>query len=88
MRKINLSKRAHAFLKGRPPKLGKQLAQKLLALTLNPTPHDSKKLSGRDYLRVDCGEFRIIYEFDAQEIKVILIGKRNDDEVYRKLSRL
>ena len=54
-----------------------------------PFPHDSKKLSNGDR-RVDVGEYRIIYRFDvdAQIIEVVLIGKRNDGEVYKQLKRI
>ena len=34
--------------------------------------------------------YRIVYNFNADEdlVEVILVGKRNDDEVYKKLERL
>ena len=51
------------------------------------TPTDHRQLIGYSYQRVDSGEYRIVYRFDAENIYVILIGKRNDDEVYRKLKR-
>ena len=51
------------------------------------TPTDHRQLIGYPYQRVDSGEYRIAYRFDAENIYVILIGKRNDDEVYRKLKR-
>jgi mRNA-degrading endonuclease RelE of RelBE toxin-antitoxin system len=40
--------------------------------------------------RVDSGEYRIVYCFDpnADLVEVILVGKRNDDEVYKQLKRL
>jgi len=37
---------------------------------------------------VDCGEYRIIYYVDGEVLRVPLIGKRNDDEVYKRLQRL
>ncbi len=51
------------------------------------TPTDHRQLIGYPYQRIDSGEYRIVYRFDAENIYVILIGKRNDDEVYRKLKR-
>ncbi len=38
----------------------------------------------------DEGEYRIVYRFDvdADLVEVILVGKRNDDEVYKQLKRL
>lgn len=39
---------------------------------------------------VDCGEYRIVYRFKPEEdlVEIILVGKRNDDEVYKQLARL
>ena len=79
------------FLKGLQPKIVAQIAKKVLALNVEPIPSDSKELSGyAGYYRVDTGEYRIVYRFKADEdlVEVILVGKRNDDEVYKQLKRL
>ncbi len=79
------------FLQGLQPKIAAQIAKKVLALNVNPLPADSKELKGySNYYRVDSEEYRIVYRFKADEdlVEVILVGKRNDDEVYKKLERL
>ncbi len=67
-----------------------QIASKLLSLSKDPYPQDCKKIKGerREFLRVDVGEFRIVYSIEGDTIKIILIGKRGDDEVYRRLRNL
>jgi mRNA interferase RelE/StbE len=45
-------------------------------------------LKGYPYRRVDCGEYRIVYQVQDDDLQVLIIGKRNDDDVYKKLSRL
>lgn len=63
----------------------------MLALNVDPLPADSKALIGYPgYYRVNSGEYRIVYRFNIDEdlVEVILVGKRNDDEVYKKLERL
>ena len=46
------------------------------------------QLKGYPYYRADVGEYRIIYEIEESILLlVILIGKRNDGDVYKKLSR-
>ena len=63
----------------------------MLKLQKNPAPHDSKQLVGYNpYLRVDVGEYRVIYKFDSKVelITIVLIGKRNDSAVYRKFKRI
>lgn len=71
-----------------PAKIYRQLALKMFSLQLNPRPPDSKKI-GQDRYRVDSGEYRILYSVDDREkmVKVFLVGKRGDDEVYRRLRR-
>ena len=90
MLKISISKNALKFLKQVPTKHGRQLAMILEVLRESPFPQDSKKLKGTsDYHRVDIGEYRIIYRVDSKGKIVIIafIGKRNDNEVYKKFKR-
>ncbi len=79
------------FLKRLQPKIAAQIAKKVMALNIDPRPSDSKELSGYPgYYRVDSGEYRIVYRFKVDEdlVEVLLVGKRNDDEVYKQLKRL
>ncbi|MEQ9237297.1 type II toxin-antitoxin system RelE family toxin [Coleofasciculus sp. E2-BRE-01] len=79
------------FLKRLQPKIAAQIAKKVLALNVDPLPTDSKQLSGYPgYYRVDSGEYRIVYRFNPNQdlVEVILVGKRNDDDVYKRLERL
>lgn len=73
---------------GLPPKQFKQVVRKILSLMEEPMPTDSINLSGYPYRRADMGEYRIIYRVEKDLLKVALVGKRNDDEVYKKLKRL
>jgi mRNA interferase RelE/StbE len=71
-----------------PAKHFKQVVTKALALTSEPFPSDSKALHGHEGLfRIDSGEYRIVYAVMEDAVQIILVGKRNDDEVYRQLSR-
>ena len=62
--------------------------KRIANLAENPFAPDVKKVSGSDYLRADSGEYRIIYELRGEVLFVWLVGKRNDDEVYRKFRRM
>lgn len=91
MAKLDGLKTVLDFLKGLQPKIAAQIAKKVLALNVEPLPSDTQELSGYPgYYRVDSGEYRIIYHFNQDEdlVEVILVGKRNDDEVYKQLKRL
>ena len=79
------------FLNGLQPKIAAQIAKKVLSLNVEPLPNDSKQLSGyQGFYRVDSGEYRIVYRYfpDQDLVEVILLGKRNDDDVYKRLKRL
>lgn len=82
-----LTKSAAKFLKQLPAKQFRQVTISVLKLLENPHPHDSKALKNTDFLRVDVGEYRIIYRLEEATVMIAEIGKRNDDDVYRKFAR-
>jgi mRNA interferase RelE/StbE len=89
MRKLAFSKRSIAFAKKLPPKPFKQIHTAIFELLNSPQPPDSLELSGaKNLFRKDVGEYRIVYEYDTEVLSILLIGKRNDDEVYKQLRRL
>lgn len=89
MLSIKFSKLASKFFKRLPPKQKRQVSLKVLSLKDDPLPADSKSLKGYPgYFATNIGEYRIIYTVLEPEIKIEIIGKRNDDEVYRKFKRL
>jgi mRNA interferase RelE/StbE len=87
MRQIKLHKQATKFILTLPPKQQRQIASALISLQQNIQPQDAKKLHGYEYYRIDSGEYRIIYDWDDSAVRVYIIGKRNDGDVYRKLQR-
>lgn len=90
MLKVEISKRAEKVIRKLPEKHARQVALKINELRSNPEPHDSQKLKGHDYFRrADIGEYRIVYFVrESVVLVVVLLGKRNDDEVYKQLKRL
>ena len=85
MRHVNLSRVAGKSLERFPAKHQRQLAERLLALGVDPRPVDSRKLHGSDRYRIDVGEYRIVYSIEPTEVAVDLVEKR--DSVYKKLRR-
>lgn len=55
----------------------------------NPLPNDSQPMKGatNGEHRVDVGECRIVYRFDDALVEILIIGKRNDDEIYKEWRR-
>ena len=91
MLKPNISKQATKFLQRLTEKYRRQLSIKVVELCKNPMPQDSKKLVGKKaylgYYRADAGEFRIIYRVVNDVLEVLLIGRRNDGDIYKKFER-
>lgn len=85
---LDLSKDAQDFLSDLQPKQFKQVATKIHDLLRDPFPANAKHLSGYPgYRRISSGEFRVCYKVNDDVVYVAVVGKRNDDEVYRNLSR-
>jgi len=87
MLKLDFKKSAIKFFDNIPAKQFRQIFKKLLLLLRDPHPTDSTKLKGDDAYRVDIGEYRIIYEVEKETLCILVVGKRNDSEVYRKYLR-
>ena len=88
MLKLDITKQVLKFFRPLPAKQYRQVFNKVLALMEDPEPPDSSPLIGYPYRRADIGEYRIVYRVEEDCLKVALIGKRNDDEVYRQLKNL
>jgi len=85
---LELTNDARSFLENLPSKQYKQVASKIFELLRNPYPHDAKHIKGlTGYRRVTSGEYRIAYLVVGETIRIALVGKRNDDEIYRMLYR-
>ena len=88
MYNLQIDKRVTREMRNYLPKVYKQVMSKIISLQFNPRPHDSKKI-GLGF-RVDKGEYRIYYQVneDEQLVEVLVVGKRNDDEVYKVIRRM
>jgi mRNA interferase RelE/StbE len=85
---IDISRQAERFLRELPAKQARQIAEKLVALAGDPSAAPSEQLRGYAPMRrLRAGEFRIIFAVEGDVVQVRLIGKRNDDEIYKLLER-
>jgi mRNA interferase RelE/StbE len=85
--KLQASKEAQRFLDSLPPKQFRQIVRKVFEILEQPKPHDTSELKGYPFLRNDVGEYRLIYDIKGDTLRLILVGKRNDDEIYKQISR-
>lgn len=82
---LSLSRASARFLDALPPKQYRQVVRKVVMLMADPRPSDAQQLRGYPYWRASAGEYRIVYDVAGGVLRVFVIGKRNDDEVYRRL---
>ncbi len=88
MYKLDITKAAGKFVRKLDAKQFRQILSTILKLREEAEPHDSKQLIGSaEYRRVDIGEYRIIYRVEKDTVKIAVVGKRNDDDVYRRFER-
>lgn len=90
MLKVKPTKDFCDTLNGMQEKQFKQIWSCLLNLLVNPRPHDSKKIGEykeRPIYRVDSGEYRLVYQYDEVLLYPLILGKRNDDQVYKEMKR-
>ncbi len=89
MLRIELRRDARKFLRRLPPQQNRRVARKIAELSEDPNPPDSKQLKGKasEYQRAAIGEYRIVYRVEGETLRVFLIGKRGDSDVYRRLAR-
>jgi mRNA interferase RelE/StbE len=87
---LSMTKQAQKALAELDAKQYRQVGSAVFGLLSNPAPHDSRPMKGaqRGECRVDVGEYRIIYSVSEDRIEVLVIGKRNDDEVYKIWERM
>jgi mRNA interferase RelE/StbE len=87
VRQLVLDKAVHKELPALPAKQYRQVVGAIFDLLQDPRPHYSQQLQGTVYWRIAVGEYRVIYRADDETVYVVVFGKRNDDEVYKALSR-
>lgn len=88
MRSLHVTKESLGFINKLEAKFFKQVMKKILELLNEPAAADASQLKGHEELfRVDAGEYRIIYRFDETTVSILVVDKRNDDQVYKKLGR-
>ncbi|MFI4910858.1 MAG: type II toxin-antitoxin system RelE/ParE family toxin [Sedimentisphaeraceae bacterium JB056] len=86
MYKIELTKEPEKFYLKQNKNVQKKLSTALRKLASNPTPNQSKKLSGMDGLfRLRAGDYRVIYKIENDKLIILVVRIAHRKDVYRKL---
>ena len=90
MMKLEMTKPAVKAAKKLDAKQFRQVLTAILALLDEPEPHDSRALRGakEGERRIDVGEYRVVYSVVDETVSILVIGLRNDDDVYKIWDRM
>ena len=78
--KVTFSRAARKELEELPNKMQLRISGVIALLAINPFPHNSKKLIGREGYRIRTSSYRILYNVDKGILKILIvrIGHRRD----------
>lgn len=81
---IEVSRTAEKQLKKLPPADQPRVARAMLALTDDPIPRGSRKLSGYDdVFRIRVGRYRILYSVSQRALIIIVLKIGHRKDIYR-----
>jgi len=66
-----------------PKKDTQRIIKAIRALSDDPRPPQSKKLSGEEKYRLRCGVYRILYEIQDDQLIICVVRVRHRKDVYR-----
>jgi mRNA interferase RelE/StbE len=84
MIEICIEKRAEKGIRKLPKETAKRIISKIKELQGNPRPAGSRKIVGSicDY-RLRIGDYRVVYELDEKNERVIVMAVGHRKDVYR-----
>ena len=81
--RVLLRKSVSKDLDGITKKDARRIVKAIRALSEDPRPPESKKLSGEERYRLRCGGYRVVYEIQDEQIVVCVVRVRHRKDVYR-----
>ena len=80
---VLLKASAEREMAGLPAQVHDRVVKRLLRLAEQPRPPGAKKLQGTDAYRTRVGDYRILYEVDDRQARVIVYSVGHRRDVYR-----
>lgn len=81
--KLLITKKAQKELNKLPDSFAKNIVKKILKLSKDPYPTNSKKLKGSGNFRLRVGSFRVIYFFDKKKKTITVLRVADRKTIYR-----
>jgi len=84
MYEVIFTRRAAKQVKALQPAHRRKLKEIILRLSENPFSYPYKKIRGEEHTyRIRVGQFRILYEVDDRELKVIIFKIERREQAYK-----
>ena len=80
--KLTITRKAEKELDKLPNSVAKNISEKILLLSKNPFPTNSKKLSGQENYRMRVGSYRVIYSLDPKAKTVTILRVADRKTIY------
>ncbi|MDP4039810.1 MAG: type II toxin-antitoxin system RelE/ParE family toxin [Candidatus Pacearchaeota archaeon] len=82
--KIDYDNQPKKFLKSQDKTVIKRIMDKIDTLSLNPIPHDAKRVMGYELptFRIRIGKHRALYRVNYEEKRIIVVKIDKRDKVY------
>ena len=81
--KIKIRRKAMKVLARIPRPYQENIIEAIRALSSNPHPPQSKKLTGRNSWRIRIGNYRAIYEILNDELVILVLNIGNRKDIYK-----
>ena len=80
---VSVKKSAIKELENVPKKELQKLVEKIQALSKEPRPQGSQRLSQKEQYRIRQGDYRAVYSIDDDNLNVYIIKVGHRKEIYR-----
>ncbi len=83
MYEVYLERRAEREIRKLPSEFGRRIVQEIVRLAQNPRPSQARKIVGsHSDWRLRIGSYRVLYEINEKEKKIIILKIRHRREAY------
>src|SRR5262245_19747628 len=80
---VLITRSAEKEIERLPTPVRRLVVRRIEALSSDPRPHGSQKLTGEDKYRVRQGDYRIVYTVEDATVTVLVVRVAHRSDVYR-----
>lgn len=81
---VSWSKNSLDFLSKLEPLISKRIIKSVGEFSENPRAREFKRLKGETAFRLRVGDYRILFDFDAKNQRIFIIGIGHRKNIYKR----